>query len=500
MHMKHIVLGFAIFFSFPTFAQNPEFVQSYNGLIYPEHTIKQLKHIVDSLNIKFRACDLHKVYRAKAQGKANYIKLDTGNIKAARRDIEANISFDEFIRKYPSAKSDPDLLVVRFNYKDHEDKDVTRFSSVELSNDHYYIISLKENGQRFQRPLKGTWVFDYWGGSKHVEEQISAFYFTTNLMEPSLPEKYARMVQYSDCMVDTSTGIFKENAQRTGVRYGRPPKDKSKVIDFLGYINSKTGRPDYFYGKYTEAKYKDYLKKYNEWDSLRLDKTDRLKESDDEFNQLFAAALEEALADGSASSDAFEEYVSRCKSPKIALELKRSRIVVGGCSQDMSPRVHALNIALFSAETVNWEIFLRSHLDIMNDNFARSSDGSYAWAARKTYIKELEVLDFNVTDLLLGISLRIENPGDHHYYGNISRLGRALSESQYLVAIESKILDMIGDEKLDDYNRVLMYYLYMNYNYYVDDKEMQKKNIEKLQSAVNTLPPYLASKIEFKEE
>jgi hypothetical protein len=498
--MKKIVLGFVILFFFQSFAQNPEFAKSSNGLIYSDNTIKQLKYIVDSLNIRFRACDLHKVYRAKAQGKANFIKLDTGDIKAALRDIEANISFDEFVKKYPAAKSDPELFVVRFDYKDHEDKDVTRFSSVELSNDHYYIISLKENVQRFLKPLKGTWVFDYWPGSKLVEEQISAFYFTANFIEPSLPEKYARMVQYSDCMVDTTVGIFKENAQRTGVRSGRQPKEKSKVNDFFHYINSKTGRPDYFSGKWSEAKSKEYLKKYNEWDSLRLGKTDRLKESDAEFNELFEAALLEALADGSASNNAFEEYVNRYKSPKIALELKRSRIVVGGCSQDMSPRVHAMNIALLSAETINWEIFLRSHLDIMNDNFERNSDGSYAWAERKTYIKELEVLDFNVTDLLLGISLRIENPGEHHYYGNISRLGRALSESQYQATIENKILDMIRDEKLDNYNRMLMYYLYLNYNYYIDNKELQKKNIEKLQSAVNTLPVYLASKIKLKED
>lgn len=102
-----------------------------------------------------------------------------------------------------------------------------------------------------------------------------------------------------------------------------------------------------------------------------------------------------------------------------------------------------------------------------------------------------------MTDLLSGISLRIENPGEHHYYGNISRLGRALSESHYREDVESKILDMIRDEKSDDYNRVLMYYLYLNYNYYLKDKGMQKKNIETLQSAVNTLPIYLASKIKF---
>ncbi len=494
--MKKSVLGFVILFSFQAFAQNPEFAKSSNGLIYSDNTIKQLKYIVDSLNIKFSVCDLHKVYRAKAQAMANYIWLDTGNIKAARLDIEANISFDEFIKKYPGTESDINLLVVRFNYKDYEDKEVTQFKSVELSNDHDYWISLNENAERFLKPLKGTWVFDYWEKSKYSEESIRAFYFTTNFSEPTLPEKYARMVQYSDCMVDTSVEIFKEKAKRTGVRY---PRNKSKVTDFFSYINSKTGKPE-FPEKYTEAKYEKYLKKYKEWDSLRFDKLDRMKENDDEFNELFQAGLEEALDDGSVSNNEFEEYVGRYNSPKTALDLKRSRIVVGGCSQDISPRIHAMNIAVLSAETINWEIFLRSHLDIMNDNFERVSDGSYAWAARKTYIKELEVLDFDVVDLLLGISLRIENPGEHHYYGNISRLGRALSESQYQAAIENKILDMIPDEQLDDYNRVLMYYLYLNYNYYLDNKELQKKNIEKLKSAVNTLPNYIRSRIKFEED
>ena len=169
------------------------------------------------------------------------------------------------------------------------------------------------------------------------------------------------------------------------------------------------------------------------------------------------------------------------------------------CSQDNSPRIHAMNIALLSAETVNWEIFLRSHLDIMNDNFERVSDGSYAWAARKTYIKELEVLDINVIDLLLGISLRIENAGDHHYFGSIGRLGRALSESEQRVSIKTKILDMIRDDQLDDYNRVLMYYLFLNYNYYLENKEQQKENIEKLKLAVSKLPTYISTKIKFKE-
>jgi hypothetical protein len=62
-----------------------------------------------------------------------------------------------------------------------------------------------------------------------------------------------------------------------------------------------------------------------------------------------------------ASNDTFEEYVARYVSAAEALELKRNRRVIGGCSMDNSPRIHAQNIAILSAETTKWEIFLRSH-------------------------------------------------------------------------------------------------------------------------------------------
>lgn len=162
---------------------------------------------------------------------------------------------------------------------------------------------------------------------------------------------------------------------------------------------------------------------------------------------------------------------------------------------DQSPRFHALQIAKLSAETVNWEIFLRSHLDIMNDRFERVSDGSYAWGARKTYIKELEVLDINVQELLLGICLRIENPSANHYYGDISRIGRALSETIDGAGIEEQMLGMISDNKLDDYNRMLIYYLFLNYNYNLEDKVRKEENEKKLKTAVQALPQYLSVRI-----
>ena len=196
----------------------------------------------------------------------------------------------------------------------------------------------------------------------------------------------------------------------------------------------------------------------------------------------------------------FEYYTAEYYSKKDALTMKRNRIVVGFCSQDDGPRVHAMNIAVLSAESISWEVFLRAHLDIMNDRFERVSDGSYAWGKRNTYIREIEELNIDMQELLLGISLRLSNPSENHYYGSISRLGRALSETKDRQKLEETILKMIKDEKLDDYNRLLMHYLFLNYTYYLPNQSERKLNLEKLESADKTLPVYLYSKIKINKK
>lgn len=184
---------------------------------------------------------------------------------------------------------------------------------------------------------------------------------------------------------------------------------------------------------------------------------------------------------------------------KKLLEEMLSTKVIGFCSQDKSPREHALNIAMLSAETTSWEVFLRSHLDIMNDKFARMIDGSYAYAKRQTYIREIEELDINVLDLIIGISLRVENPAKNHYYGRINRTGRAISESKNLADIKVEFLKMIADPALDDYNRVLIYYLYLNFNHYIENESEKKANETQLESALVSLPDYLYEKLEPKK-
>jgi len=212
-----------------------------------------------------------------------------------------------------------------------------------------------------------------------------------------------------------------------------------------------------------------------------------------------SAKFNDNLKDGWVDLPGEWQKLTLDKKQKLLDELRSTR-VVGTCSQDHRPREHAINIALLSAETTSWEVFLRAHLDIMNDRFERVSDGSYAWEGRKTYIKELEQIDINVLDLLLGITLRIENPALNHYYGNISRLGRSISESQNKANFDIQILSMIEDDTLDDFNRVLAYFLFLNSNSYLENNKEKQDNLEKLKLSVNKLPEYLKRRIAIGDE
>lgn len=173
---------------------------------------------------------------------------------------------------------------------------------------------------------------------------------------------------------------------------------------------------------------------------------------------------------------------------------------MGMCSQDQSPRLHALNIAMLSAETVNWETFLRAHLNIMNDRFERMTDGSYAYGRRKTYIRELEELNIDVNDLMFGISLVSSTTADKHYQGNIGRLGRAIAETKNREVLEEAMLDAIKDSTLDTYNRFRMFNLYENYTYYLSDKNLRLANFDKMKAVATSLPSCLSNRIKLKKE
>jgi hypothetical protein len=100
----------------------------------------------------------------------------------------------------------------------------------------------------------------------------------------------------------------------------------------------------------------------------------------------------------------------------------------------------------------------------------------------------------------LGISLRIGNASENHYFGNVGRLGRALAETKDRVRLEERILAMIRDTTLDDYNRLILHYLLLNYIYYLPGKESRLASLAKLEAADKTMPAYILSRLKLDRE
>src|SRR5215211_5537198 len=270
--------------------QEAEFKVYSNGLIYSEHTMSRLSHIADSLNLKYRTCNFSQVFYSKPQTIGHIVKLDAGNIKAAKKDMENQIPLDEFLAKYPKATIERDVLIIKHKYKTYTDQDIVEFEHFELKTDYGFSIE-SENVSLYEKDLSNRWLFQYDKKTKYSDESLSAFYFPQNFHSAPIPQKYSFMIGYSDCLVDTTTTKFKDDIK-------------------VGWVELP-----------------------QHWTSLP--ETEKAK----------------------------------------LLDQMRSTRVVGNCSQDSRPRKHAVNIALLSAETYNWQVFLKAHLDIMNDRFERMSDG-----------------------------------------------------------------------------------------------------------------------------
>lgn len=465
-----------VFVSWHCYGQYNEFTTYSNGLIYDESTMNKLGSIVDSLNLKFRSCDLSHPYYSYPQGMASLVEIPN---KTVLKMIEEGISFPTFAAKYPKSVKQRDLWIMKRRYENYKGKKLFEYSGLPNGRGapSVTVMDKKSNDKTT------GWIVD--------EEGKRAFYIE-KLESRELPFDYARLVQYVDCMIDTTAEIYFPTAK--GEVYQRVD-ETSKAYQFISWAEKFSGKPEYPDAEKIkeddmDSAYNAYSKSHERWDSLRIADLDKKMKTSVYWNDLLSEAAEEGLLTG--NSDALLEfYVSRYLSKETALRLMRNRRVIGNCSMDQSPRYHAMTISKLAAETTKWDIFLRSHLDIMNDRFERQSDGSYAWAGRKTYLKELEELDIPAIDLLLGTSLRVDNVSSNHYWGSIGRVGRALADASDKDQLEARLVTMIQDEELDAYNRLLMAYLFSNYAHHLEDENRKTTSLQKLQAAVDTMPDYV---------
>jgi hypothetical protein len=479
--MRIITLSLILVFtSFTGKAQNlremyPEFADNSNGLMYKDSTISVLRHMVDSLNLGFKKCGASPQYYSLPQGLVYKVRFTskTNELISIRRDIEAGANFMELLRKYHWFASNVDTASTVIKYENY----FLAGTASEGYDEDWELGSKKSS-------TKGKWTYNYSPKDKYQKaNELECRYLPNELVQLAIPPEYADYIAYVDCMIDTAAVICEAGSEQG-------PHIELKNLPAVEALNKYLNLEMKL--KKTEDREKEYLFEY-----VTTEKRDYALahfKNDTVFARLVSQAADACIKNNTGSGT-LEDMVGAIVSRQKELEMKRHRRVIGHCSQDPSPRMHARNIALLAAETNSWDIFLRAHMDIMNDRFERNSDGSYAYWMRKTYLKELEALHLDITDLIIGLSLRAANTAPHHYNGTVWRLGWALSESKDPSLVETKLLQMIKDERLDEFNRGLLYILYTSYLHKIRDLKMANDKIGALKKNANEFPLFLRTAI-----
>ncbi|WP_298137349.1 hypothetical protein [Flavobacterium sp.] len=511
-------------FNFFGFSQSGEFKIYDNGLIYSENTMNKLVHIVDSLNLKFKLCDKNSKFFSQKTAQVNYLKIEGDDADNLKMDIEKKLSYNQILKKYPKIEKIEDLILTKFIHTNKYSKNnIKYYSTIETDKVSNYYLDFKES--EVLNDSKGSWLFKYYPKGKYNESSIRCFYIVKEFKNKEIPKKYSELIQYSECLIDSNSEVFLENNKENKFQFLSDTTSNDFRI-FMNFIDDKLKKP-FFPSKLYQRKqelskynssgldindmseeekefkeeykkvtkeYYNYINTFEKWQNDKSERVDSLKNNDENFIKLLKNATT-YIEKNEYSSEELEDYVGKYISKAKALKMKRSRVVTGSCSMDDSPRRHAQKITFLAAETSNWDVFIKSHLNIMNDSFESVAYSNFGQLSKRTYIKELEELNINVIDLLLGITFRIETQSKNHYFGSISRIGQAIADSKNKDEFEQKATLIISDKKLDDYNRLLVFYLFRNYNNYLKDESRKKNNISKLNLLLNKLPQNLSSKI-----
>lgn len=443
----------------------PEFPVLENNLIYDAPTMLRLRTIADSLNLRFRTCEPSHPYYSVPQGTADYFLFDK-RIDAVAKAMQQELSPDELLKQFRPMRAARNVNVAQRIYKYRNEREVTYAAFPHPMDDDildidlpYTIENIKSSGWVINKNSTYLWAF-----------------YLHHLRIQKIPYPYARLIQYVDCMMDTTSSILLPPTIPAGPA---TMADSSLKERFIHWANDYPGKPvrlklalpddpteeDF---EIQRELYERYNTAYRRWDARRLANLDERMRNSRYWRDTLRKIANEAIIFGQ-TDDELEYYIERYLSPEVALYLKRKRPVIGTCSMDERPRIHAMHICRLAARTGKWNVFLRSHLNLMNDSFERTSDGSWAFERRGTYLKELDTLNIHTTDLLLGTLLATSSASDNHYYGSIGRIGRALAETSTPDELENQILAMINDPALDLYNRRLLESLHRIFRHYQRD-------------------------------
>ena len=423
-------------------------------------------------------------YDAVPQATAQYIMFQPSDLEAVKHDIANNMEFDTFVCKHPGAEVSRNLYVVFLPESDHPwlESPIDTFTvcrSLPLNNRISHKIQLKIQPREFSLKRKGTWIYRSWAYNGPESRYFEAFYFTSDFTTPPIPPIFARMRQYADQMLGVERIVQHPTMNGCAPVWQNP----CRLDSFANWLADETKVP-------SSNSSADTLSRWR-WGKERVSRIEHrlvhLPHFQKELNELTDYALR------SGDSRAVLEFANEhFGSVRAAWELKRNRRKLEYWNYDLGFHRHYHTIAELSIRLGQWQAFLQAHMRMLNtDTFRylrRSGD-------RFTYIRELEDLNIVTPVLLMGVLLQVDDRKHFHFNLNTDDIAPAIAESRYEIVLERYMYDMIVNDNLDMYNRVLAATLYNKYTGYMADPALQADARSRLAKAVNTLPEYMQSEL-----
>lgn len=440
------------------------------------------------------ADSLHQVYAPKdllsfhafPQARADYIRITCLDPDKIIKQLDGMISLDALVEANDKIICDKDLFIVKLDSEDYRNNRKIKFYSYEIGNNSSHTVSIDFDSLLFANPhLSGQWFYQTRFDKKDSISSIEAFFIKSDFKSAPLNELCNHYVQYADHIIgnqsvfipkDSNESVFEEN---------------NAVHQLEAYVKNRLKRPK-------PDDYKDqkmYFEIVSEWRKQRQHRIDSLHAHDPAFKSHLRQAMYYARK-MKYRNQFLLEMANSFLELKDRYFLERLVPESGSCSYDDTPIRQMARICKMSAELGDWPVFIRALIQLMNDDMSRSIDNSISAMSRRSYFNELEKLRIDHVALLLGISMKISDPAPDHYYGNSSRIGKAISLSSdpkiYLQAIEK----LLKDDHIDDLNKLNYYNTIKSAAFYSSDPALKNDIEQMLDSCLAYFSRQLRNRIE----
>lgn len=459
--MRYILLTILAFSVLDVQAQESD---DCHNCVYSVEVRDKLKKLYDDRANAYYNCYYQDEYTSVEWASVSYLEIYSGRQNQLVSHIGQGISLDSITSWYREVDLLHNVLAIKYDYVDYHGRNQS------------HIITYNElNNQEFSIDQKSPKIYATSTTYNKGHKRTSVIMLPKKWHSQPLSNESNALINYVDCMISNCTSIYNYSQKE------RRSVNRNVYDPLLEYIDIKIPEPIFEKQKgYTNDLYSQEIEKRNKQkaklhESQRRDIIISLAQRDSLFLKLYREAVA-IWHDDKIDSEDLESIVELVGGPRQALQMKRGRRVMGSCSMDIGPTNHLKEIARLSALSSDWDIFIKSHMNVINDRFDAAVYSSYGEASRNTPIHDFEAIGLEPDKLFIGSLMQASDTKAKHYVSNASRIARAISQLSDPNPSIRLLIQIIRDESTDIPNRINAWYTLLRINRY-NEKSISKNKI-----------------------